>query len=160
MKTCTLLLSSLFLFGISLSAQVPFQGEVTTRILPIRSAQLQRNIQVLYHSSFDGNLKVYINDEVVFDKEVQQGVQGTLNLGGSIPNSQRAIMKIVLDDLFYLEEVINFHHPYLRINYQKEDRQLALYFEDNLPTVEEMQADQLKEQVTLAIQERLGGGGR
>ena len=119
---------------------------------------MQSEVQVLFHTSYDGNLKVFVNDELIFDKDVEKGEMETLSLGGNISKTPNAIMKIVLDDLFYQEQVLHFHHPYIRIDYAKEDRSLAVYFEATLPKTEEMNRDLLKEQVVLAIQERLGGG--
>ncbi|PHN02819.1 hypothetical protein CRP01_30020 [Flavilitoribacter nigricans DSM 23189 = NBRC 102662] len=116
---------------------------------------MQQNVQVLYHTSFDGNLKVYVNDEMIFDKDVKKGEIETLSLGGNIDSRPNAIMRIVFDDLFYLEQVLHFHHPYIRIDYAKEDRQLAVHYEETLPKVEEMQKDLLKEQVVMAIREHL-----
>ena len=155
MRNFTFLLSCLLISCSTLISQVPFQGVVTTNITPIKKAFLQDNIQVLYHTSFDGNLKVFVNDELIIDKDVEKGEIETLSLGGNIHNSPNAIMKILVDDLFFLEQVLHFHHPYIRIDYQKEDRQLALYYEDTLPKVEDMQKDMLKEQVVMAIRQHL-----
>lgn len=155
MKTYTLLLSCLLFSFSTLFTQVPFQGIVTTNTMPIKKAHLQDNIQVLYHTSFNGNLKVFVNDELILNKDVEKGEKETLSLGGNIFNSPNAIMKIVLDDLFYLDQVLHFHHPYIRINYQKEDRQLAIHYEDTLPKEPDLRRDLLKEQVVLAIRQHL-----
>lgn len=157
MKTYSLLLPCLFLFFYcsSLSAQVPFQGQVTSNVMPIKDAYIQNDIQVLYHTSFDGNLKVFLNNELIFDRNVQKDVTETLNMGGDILYKQRAVMKIVIDDIFFHEEFIYFHHPYVRINYRKDQRQLTVYHENNLPSAEDIQQDLLEEQVLLAIREQM-----
>lgn len=155
MKIYPLLFSCLLLSISTLLAQVPFQGIVTTNVMPIKKAYLQDNIQVLYHTSFHGNLKVFVNDELILNKDVEKGEMETLTLGGNIFQTPNAIMKIVLDDVFYLEQVLHFHHPYIRINYRKEDRQLGVHYEDTLPKVEELERDLLREQVVLAIRQHL-----
>lgn len=157
MKNYTLLLSFLLFCTFSLSAQVPFQGVVTTNMMPIKKAYLQDYINIVYHTSFDGNIKVFIDDQQVLDKTVLQGEKETLKLGGNFSGQDRAIMKIVLDDLYFMEQVIYFYHPFIRIDYQKEDLHVAIHYEDALPKSSELDRDILKEQVDLVLRERLSG---
>lgn len=139
----------------TLRSQVPFQGVVTTNVMPIKKADYQSNIHVLYHHSFDGNLKVFVNNELIMDKEVAEGESEKFSLGGQISGSPQSLMKIVIDDLFFLEQILYFHHRFIRIKYDKEERRLLLSYEDHLPSSDQLQQDQLEQEVIIAIREQL-----
>ena len=120
----------------SCSGQVPYQGVVTKYILPIKKMAEYDSILISYHSSFDGKISVYAENELIFETAVEDSSNKDLAIGGTIKRANSTIIKIVLDDAFYIEEVPNFFHPYMRILYDKEKTHLTISYMD-IPPIDE-----------------------
>lgn len=126
MKNILLVTAVFFILPVSSVSQVPYQGIVTKLILPLISIEKQDSVIVSYHASFDGKLCIHANDNLIIETIVKKDQKKTLYRAGTILNGDHVILKIVLNDKFYLNEIVEFHHPYIRILYEPEHNNLTI----------------------------------
>jgi len=97
-------------------------------VLPIEELVVQDSIIVHYHESFKGKITVFVNDVLLFNSLVEKTAGSDLRYGGTIKRNGKAVLKIVLNDIFYSQEILEFYHPYLRILYDKKKSHLSISY--------------------------------
>jgi hypothetical protein len=105
-------------------------------VLPIKEMVKEDSITISYHESFDGKICISVGDTVIFDTLVKNTSNKDILKAGVIKRTDFTIMRIVLNDVFYVEEILEFYHPHIRILYEKEKSHLTISYSD-LPPIDE-----------------------
>lgn len=125
------------LFHSSLTGQILFPGIVQKMQTLNKTFEVKDSLVISYFQSFTGNMKILVNDSLVWEIENRATYENYI-IGHQIikkdkESDELQVMTIIFNDLFYIREVLEFKHSYLRIYYEPAKNTISLGFSDIRP---------------------------